>query len=135
MIDMRGDGNENNGNNFYFLVDENQRNAKVKGTVMINGHGEVRTNPFPVLLNKFQHYCTTRRSGKGTYFYVSGKVSKSGGASSKKLSTPNNFRVGTYAGGSKGQYFTHGNICAVRVYNKALSTAEIGQLFHAGVCK
>ena len=39
MIDMRGDGSSNNGQNFYFLVDENQRNKKVRGTVKPPGQG------------------------------------------------------------------------------------------------
>ena len=39
MIDMRGDGSSNNGQNFYFLVDENQRNTKLRGTVKAPGSG------------------------------------------------------------------------------------------------
>ena len=40
-----------------------------------------------------------------------GKLAKTSGATaSKQVTAPNNFRIGTYSNGAKGQYFTHGQL-------------------------
>merc|ERR1712048_114506 len=138
LIDMRGDGKESNGQNFYLIADEVSRGKSVKGVAAFADGGEVITNPISIELGSWNHYCAVRRAGVagGIMYYVDGKLAKTAGnnKSSKKVTAPNTFRVGTYSGGSSGQYFTHGNICGVRIYNKALHAYDLDALFHAGAC-
>lgn len=51
----------------------------------------------------------------------------------KKIA-PKEWHIGTYNAASSGQYYTHGLLCSVRVYNRALYPQEVQELFNAGIC-
>lgn len=134
LIDFRGDGSQGNGANFYFIADEASKTA-VKGVAQFGDGPEVITSSMPIKLGSFNHYCARRESNGKFSYWVDAVKLKETGTSKKALSVPNNFRVGTYFGGTNGQYFTHGSMCAVRVYNRALDQKEMKSIYDTlGAC-
>ena len=135
IIDFRGDGGQSNGANVYLVVDEVSKTT-VKGVARFGSDGpEVITGTLPIKLNSFNHYCARRQSNGRFSYWVDGVQMKEHGASKGTLKVLNTFRVGTFFGGKSGQYFTHGSICGVRVYNRALDESEFKSIYNTlGAC-
>jgi hypothetical protein len=136
LIDIRGDGGETNGQTYCLIVDEVENGQYVKVDSYF-GSQEVYSDKFPIVLNSWNHYCTVRRNAVHE-IYIDGLRIKSGGSSSNLAALgPNRFRVGSYSAGhlgNNGQYFSHGSLCEVRLYNRALSSSELRELFLRGPC-
>ena len=51
----------------------------------------------------------------------------------KKIA-PKEWHIGTFYKASSGQYFTHGLLCSMRVYDRALYPQEVQMLYNEGIC-
>jgi len=74
------------------------------------------------------HYLITKRSGSTTQLYVDGIYSTQSTSGGTNLNTTSNFSVG--GNSSNGSYFI-GQIDDVRIYNRALSAAEVQAMYTA----
>ena len=64
---------------------------------------------------------------------MDGRLVKTGKMNTKKI-RPQEWHIGRYTGAGSGQYYTHGLLCGVRVYNRAIHPQEVQMLFNNGVC-
>lgn len=117
---------------YFILVDQRVDGKSIVVDTYFPGGSETYSPTFSIKLNSWNHYCTIRR-GTVSEIWVDGKRIKTGSGGSGNVS-PKNIFVGKYSGAGTGQYYTHGSICGVRIYNRPLAEAEIKKLYTSGVC-
>lgn len=128
LMDPRGDGNTS-GTNTYFLFDYHQSPDTVH-VVAGNSNIEVQSSNFSMPLNNWHNIVATR-NGNSWVIYHNGVSVGTGTTNTTSLTLNNNFRIGTYASGSSGQYFFEGLMAVAKIYSKALSIAEVTQNYKA----
>lgn len=109
------------GGTFWILALSNnvlELGSSIDGVLTVNG---------PALNNnQWRHVAVSRAAGTGLYWYVDGVLIASQAISnSSTYAMDTNPQIGRYYGGS--EYF-NGKIDDVRVYNRALTTAEVSSL-------
>ena len=128
LMDPRGDGNTN-GTNTYFLFDYHQSPDTVH-VVSGNSSIEVQSSNFSMPLNNWHNIVATR-NGNSWVIYHNGVSVGTGTTNTTSLTLNNNFRIGTYASGSSGQYFFEGLMAVAKIYNTSLSASEVTQNYNA----
>ena len=128
LMDPRGDGNTS-GTNTWFIVDYHQSPDTVH-VVTGNSGIEVQSSNFSMPLNNWHHLVATR-NGNSWVIYHNGVSVGTGTTNTTSLTLNNNFRIGTYASGTSGQYFFEGLIAVAKIYNAALSATQVEQNYNA----
>ncbi|MBI4980669.1 hypothetical protein HZC30_03890, partial [Candidatus Woesearchaeota archaeon] len=105
-----------NDNNYYFYVDDGN------GCAFITAPGQGGW-----------HLLTGTFDGTTMRLYVDG-VEKSSGASAVSYSSKHSLCIGKWCDGNN-NYFFNGTIDEVRIYNRSLSSTEIGQLYMSNLYK
>ena len=102
-----------------------------------SGSKELYSGSQTIQLRSWNYYCNLRRSGTSQN-WMDGKMLNQGkGYGGNHGVQPGTWIAGTYngvRGKSSGQYFVHGSMCAMRIYDRALKPKEIQFLYKAGTC-
>ena len=128
LMDPRGDGNTS-GTSTWFIFDYHQSPDTVH-VVTGNSNIEVQSSNFSMPLNNWHHLVATRNANSWV-IYHNGVSVGTGTTNTTSLTLNNNFRIGTYASGSSGQYFFEGLMAVAKIYNTGLSASEVTQNFNA----
>ena len=128
LMDPRGDGNTS-GTNAYFLFDYHASPDTVH-VVAGNSNIEVQSSNFSMPLNNWHNIVATR-NGNSWVMYHNGVSVGTGTTNTTSLTLNNDFRIGTYASGTSGQYFFEGLMAVAKFYNTGLSAVEIKQNYNA----
>ena len=128
LMDPRGDGNTS-GTNAYFLFDYHASPDTVH-VVAGNSNIEVQSSNFSMPLNNWHNIVATR-NGNSWVIYHNGVSVGTGTTNTTSLTLNNDFRIGTYASGTSGQYFFEGLMAVAKFYNTGLSAVEIKQNYNA----
>jgi len=127
LVDYRGDGT-GSGMNAYFLYD--YVSNETVHIIVGNSGDEVQTPDFTLPLNQW-HQIVATRNGNQWKVYLNTEQIHQESSNSNSLTLNNSFRIATYSNSTSGQYSFAGNIAAVRLYTRALSSFEITQNFNA----
>lgn len=101
-----------------------------------SGSKELYSGSQTIQLRSWNYYCNLRRSGTSQN-WMDGKLLNQGkGYGGNHGVQPGTWIAGTYNGARKssGQYFVHGSMCGMRVYDRALDKKEIVSLYNLGPC-
>jgi hypothetical protein len=128
LMDPRGDGNTS-GTNAYFLFDYHASPDTVH-VVAGNSNIEVQSSNFSMPLNNWHNIVATR-NGNSWVMYHNGVSVGTGTTNTTSLTLNNDFRIGTYASGTSGQYFFEGLMAVAKFYNTGLSATEVKQNYNA----
>ena len=128
LMDPRGDGNTN-GTSAYFLFDYHASPDTVH-VVTGNNNIEVQSSNFSMPLNNWHNIVATR-NGNSWVIYHNGVSVGTGTTNTTSLTLNNDFRIGTYASGTSGQYFFEGLMAVAKIYDTGLSAQEVKQNFNA----
>jgi hypothetical protein len=128
LMDPRGDGNTN-GTNAYFLFDYHASPDTVH-VVAGNSNIEVQSSNFSMPLNNWHNIVATR-NGNSWVIYHNGVSVGTGTTNTTSLTLNNDFRIGTFASGTSGQYFFEGLMAVAKFYNTGLSADEVKQNYNA----
>jgi hypothetical protein len=98
-----------------------------------DGPGRVNSANFAAIANVWQHVCGVM-AGSARRIYVDGSLSAStSGAVTTSYTNANTASIGNWSNGTN--YLMNGAIDDVRVYNRALSSAEISELYGKGAAR
>ena len=128
LMDPRGDGNTN-GTSAYFLFDYHASPDTVH-VVTGNNNIEVQSSNFSMPLNNWHNIVATR-NGNSWVIYHNGVSVGTGTTNTTSLTLNNDFRIGTYASGTSGQYFFEGLMAVAKIYDTGLSAEEVKQNYNA----
>ena len=128
LMDPRGDGNTN-GTSAYFLFDYHASPDTVH-VVTGNSNIEVQSSNFSMPLNNWHNIVATR-NGNSWVIYHNGVSVGTGTTNTTSLTLNNDFRIGTYASGTSGQYFFEGLMAVAKIYDTGLTAQEVKQNFNA----
>ena len=128
LMDPRGDGNTN-GTSAYFLFDYHASPDTVH-VVTGNSNIEVQSSNFSMPLNNWHNIVATR-NGNSWVIYHNGVSVGTGTTNTTSLTLNNDFRIGTYASGTSGQYFFEGLMAVAKIYDTGLSAEEVKQNYNA----
>ena len=128
LMDPRGDGNTN-GTSAYFLFDYHASPDTVH-VVTGNNNIEVQSSNFSMPLNNWHNIVATR-NGNSWVIYHNGVSVGTGTTNTTSLTLNNDFRIGTYASGTSGQYFFEGLMAVAKIYDTGLTAQEVKQNFNA----
>ena len=128
LMDPRGDGNTN-GTSAYFLFDYHASPDTVH-VVTGNSNIEVQSSNFSMPLNNWHNIVATR-NGNSWVIYHNGVSVGTGTTNTTSLTLNNDFRIGTFASGTSGQYFFEGLMAVAKIYDTGLTAQEVKQNFNA----
>jgi len=128
LMDPRGDGNTN-GTSAYFLFDYHASPDTVH-VVTGNNNIEVQSSNFSMPLNNWHNIVATR-NGNSWVIYHNGVSVGTGTTNTTSLTLNNDFRIGTFASGTSGQYFFEGLMAVAKIYDTGLTAQEVKQNFNA----
>ncbi|TAN34008.1 LamG domain-containing protein [Patescibacteria group bacterium] len=130
------------GNNYVFIDKYNSNSDGERGFFLmkygtspndtmcfaIDSGGCSLNGTIPLKVNTWYHVAAVR-NGANAYVYINGVQDGTvGGQATKNASSNSNLNIGTYNNGTS---VTNGSIDDVRIYNRALSAAEVKQLYNS----